>query len=177
MKLTRKNIQELIKESLLKEFKRTSEKFTITPPKFDIPGIVSGGGFPPDDEPTAGSGGEACDDYGSKYDKSYELALDAFNIAYPYEVGNHRAFLAFLTNAGIQLPFTTDSVSKDLIDYVTDDVLDRVAMDVCRMYIPSDQAFLVNLLMSPFDLLDGVQMKSGLRSKSYLPGASLMEYE
>ena len=50
MKLTKNKIRKLIIEALLKEYKRTGEEFTITPPKLDIPGLMSGNQDPPDDD-------------------------------------------------------------------------------------------------------------------------------
>ena len=133
--------------------------------------------------PKSGGGGESCDDYGIKYDKSYNKVIDAFNIAYPYPDGNHRVFLAYLTKSGIQLPFTTDSVSKDLIDYVTDHVLSGIAIDVCNSIISGDEKYLVNLLKSPFALLDGVEYEDIVNGKkvkkntgTYLPDAFLKHF-
>ena len=102
MKLTKKQIRKLIRGSLLKEFKDSGEQFTITPPKFDIPGIISGDGFPPDDEPSPGGGGESCSDFGPKYNESYLYVLDVFNLAYPYNhfdpdaLSSHAVFLNFI---------------------------------------------------------------------------------
>ena len=168
MKLTRKTLRGII----LKELKLGSlgKNFVFNAPP-EPPSIPI---------PKNGGGGESCDDYGDKYSKSYYKVMDAFNIAYPYVDGNHRVFLSYLTKSGIQLPFTTSSTSKELIDYVTDDVLDSIALDVCNMNIPGDEKYLVNLLKSPFTLLDGVEYTDLVNGKkvikntgTYLPNAFL----
>lgn len=170
MKLSRKILRKMILSELKAGGLGKNFVFNTPPPP----------SFP---TPKSGDGGESCDDYGDKHSESYNKVIDAFNIAYPYVDGNHRVFLAYLTKSGIQLPFTTDSVSKDLIDYVTDYVLDGIAMDVCNMIIPGDEKYLVNLLKSPFALLDGVEYEdivSGKKVKkntgTYLPDAFLKNF-
>ena len=158
MKLTKGNIQKIIKESLLKEFKDSSDQFTITPPKFDIPGLDIGGGFPPSEPPKDRGRGESCDDFGPKYDKSYGIVLDEFNKTYTGH-RNHIIFLERIHNSGIRLPYF--EASKDVIDYVTDDIIHLLAYDICRMKLQPSE--LHNLLLSPFDLLYG----------GYLPGSEL----
>tara|TARA_Y100001970_G_C13852368_1_gene659958 strand:+ start:112 stop:591 length:480 start_codon:yes stop_codon:yes gene_type:complete len=158
MKLVKNQLIKLIRKSLLKEFKSSGENFTITPPSIDIPGLDSGGGFPPVEPPKDRGRGESCDDFGPKYDKAYGIVLGTFNEIY---VGyrNHIIFLTKLHDSGIQLP--NFEASKDVIDYVTDEVIHLLAYDICRMKIQPNQLF--TLLNSPFDLLYG----------GYLPGAGL----
>ena len=164
MKISRKQLRKII----LQEFDSSGwgKNIIIKPPNNSF----------------GGGGGNNCEMRGQKYDKIYGKVLDAFSIAYPYRDGNHRVFLAYLTKSGIQLPFTVNSASKDLIDYVTDYVLDKIAMDVCKSYIPGNQEYLVNLLRSPFSLLEGVEyvdIISGKKVKkntgTYLPNAFLKD--
>ena len=158
MKISIDKIKMLISHSLLKEFLETGKKYNFSIDNFDKPKIDIGSGFPPVDPPKSGGGGENCDDFGPKYDKSYGIVLDSFNNAFPH-ARNHITFLKRIENSGIKLPYF--EASKDVIDYVTDDVIHLLAYDICRMKIQPAQ--LNNLILSPLDLLYG----------GYLPGCEL----
>ena len=158
MKLYKNKIKKFIRSSLIKEFLDNSKKYTFPMSDLNIPGLNIGDDFPPVDPPKDRGGGENCDDFGPKYDKSYGIVLDAFNNAFPHQ-RNHITFLKRIENSGIKLPYF--EASKDVIDYVTDDVIHLLAYDICRMKIQPLQ--LNNLILSPFDLLYG----------GYLPGCEL----
>lgn len=205
MKLTKNKIRKLIKESLLKEFKDSDEQFIIPPSKlksdFNIEDYMysdkePGGGDPPDKEDNSGGGGESCSDFGEKYNDSYLYVLDVFNLAYPYNhfnpnaLSSHAVFLNFIQDSGITLPedasiglshlnsgLLKTNKTKDAVDYVSDEVIHGIALDVCRMFLPKNEAFLMNLFKSPFTLLQGVEFENGTKSQTYLPGSKIKKYQ